>query len=247
MSRSEQVICAVLAVVYVALVLLVDTLAMQRVEYLLDWKDVLWYPHDLHQLAWHALKPWGVSLGSLSWLQYPPILSFDLTKFGFWFLIPLLICLPRMEWAWLGFRRMKGRDWLVLAMVLSAGACAMTVIPQVPELRQTYPSLTHLPAAARWDYFQTQLFWILSWLIGWEFLHRYVLLRAGLALSPKWGWWLVPLAEGLYHLQKPLLEAAGMVALSVVLTQWAWRRRTLMPALLAHLLIEFELLAYQLL
>lgn len=247
MSRSLQVFCACLALIYVVVVLLVDTLAMQRVGTPIDWKDLLWHPRDLFRALWQLLKPLGVPLESLSWLQFPAARTFDLSKFCFWLVIPFLFCIPRMDWSWLGFRRMKGRDWLILAMIISAGVAAMSVIPLVPELSRIYPRLTYLPASARWDYFQGQLFWILSWLIGWEFLMRYVLLRSSLTILPAWGWWLVPVVEGIYHLQKPLLEAGGMFALSVVLTYWTLHRRTLMPALMAHLLIEFELLAYQLL
>ncbi len=247
MSYPVRFGLALLAAVYVVAVLTADTLAAQRVEWLIDWRDLHWSLSDLHRWLWSVTEGWGVELGQLSWLQDRRWQSFDVFKFAFWLLLPLLFCLPRMEWAWLGLRRMRGSDWLGLMMIAAAGGGAMAIIPMVPELRQTYPGLGYLPGAARWEYFQLQLFWILSWLIGWEFLHRYVLLRAVSRISPAWGWLLVPLCEGAYHLQKPLLEAGGMVLLSLLLTHWTLRRRTLMPALLAHLLIELELLAYQLL
>lgn len=251
MSRAFELPLVYLALLYVAAVLAADTLAAQRIDWAgwgaFEWHDLRWHPADLHRWLWSVARGWGVSSGSLSWLQYGQWQSFDLFKFAFWLALPLVFCVPRMEWAWLGVRRMRGRDWLGLLLIAAAGVGAMALIPLISELRQTYSRMSFLTGATRWEHLQSQLVWLLSWLLGWEFLHRYVLLRSAWALSLRHGWWLVPLAEGLYHLQKPLLEATGMVALSVVLTQWTMRRRTLLPALLAHLLIELELLAYQLL
>lgn len=247
MRSALDYLLAVVALLYVVAVLAADSLAAMRIEYLFDWEDLHWRASDLYRWLWSSLKDTGISLSGLSWLQYRQWQSFDLFKFGFWLLLPFLFCIPRMDWSWLGPRRIRSRDWWTLALVAAAGAGAMAVIPMVPELAMTYPTLTHLPGAAKWEFFQAQLLWTLSWLLGWEFLHRYVLLRAGTVFSSRWGWWLVPIAEGLYHLQKPLLEAGGMFALSILLTNWTLRRRTLMPALLAHFIIEIELLAYQLL
>lgn len=246
-NRIIQLLLASLALLYVATVLIADTLAAERIVWIIEWRDLHWQPGDLHRWLWSITKDWGVSLNALSWLHYRQWQSFDLFKFTFWLVLPFLFCLPRMEWGWLSPLRMQARDWLGLLFIAAAGAGAMKLIPMVPELRQLYPALSHLPGEARWEYFQAQLMWTLSWLIGWEFLHRYLLLRAGNAISSGWGWLLVPLVEGLYHLQKPLLEAVGMVTLSVVLTQWTLRRRTLIPALLAHFVIELQLLGYQLL
>lgn len=237
---------ALCAGLYVASVLLVDTLAAQDVEYLMVWQELHWQLQDMHRALWPQLKAWGVSLSSLSWMLVPAGQSFDLFKFCFWLLLPLLCCLPWLDGGWLGAGRMEARDWLGLLVIAALGAVVMQLIPWVPELRQQYPGLSFLPAGVKQEYLIAQLLWLASWLLGWEFLHRYLLLRAGLSLSARWGWLLVPVVEGLYHLQKPMLEMLGMVALSVVLTQWTVRRRTLLPALLAHLLIELELLLYQL-
>ena len=54
----------------------------------------------------------------------------------------------------------------------------------------------------------------------------------------------MPVSEGVYHLQKTLLEALGMVALSVVLTYWARKRANVLLPFLVHLAIELELLAF---
>lgn len=219
---SQKFFWAVLA--YVFLVLLVDTLAAQDVELLIDW--------DVFSWRFDSRGPWA---------------AFDLYKFLLWLLLPLTICLPRMDWAWLSWRGMQQVDWLLMLGVAVAGALAMALIPFIPGLQQQYPSLSLLPQDVRIEQFQMHLIWTFSWLLGWEFLHRYCLLKVAVARFPVWGWCLVPLSEGLYHLQKPPLEALGMVMLSVFLTKWTLKRGTLLPALLAHFLIELELMAYQLL
>jgi membrane protease YdiL (CAAX protease family) len=64
---------------------------------------------------------------------------------------------------------------------------------------------------------------------------------------PRYGWLLVPLAEGVYHLQKPWPEMLGMVAFSLIATQWTLRRDNMLLPLLVHLAIEIELVAFMLL
>jgi membrane protease YdiL (CAAX protease family) len=86
--------------------------------------------------------------------------------------------------------------------------------------------------------------WNASWLIGWEFMHRYMLLGAAQKAAPHWGWLLVPLSETLYHLQKPPIEMLGMLALSVVLTLWCMKRGNWLLGFLVHLIIEVELLIF---
>jgi membrane protease YdiL (CAAX protease family) len=53
---------------------------------------------------------------------------------------------------------------------------------------------------------------------------------------------LVPLAEGGYHLLKPWPETLAMVAFSVVMTQYALRRKNLVIPFLAHLAVELFLI-----
>ena len=85
---------------------------------------------------------------------------------------------------------------------------------------------------------------LFPWLLGWEFLYRYVLLRRLQTRFPDNGWLLVPFLEGFTHLSKPLPETAAMVAFSLVLTPWVWRRRCVLVSLLAHGLIEVQLMLF---
>lgn len=235
-------LAAMLAIVYVAAVLVVDTLASQDVVWIIDWRQFSWNP--THVYSWLAQYLPPDFLQAFAWLRHGDYQGFDVFKFIFWLLVPLLACLPWLDWHWLGWRQWRAGDWAIVFALALAGMLTMLLIPEVPALRQRYPGMSMLPLDFKLDYLAGKMLWILSWLIGWEFLHRYVLLRAGTRLWPGWGWLIVPLSEGLYHLQKPLLEAAGMVVLSVILTQWTLRRSSLLLPLLVHFIIEIELLLF---
>ncbi|MDX1496412.1 MAG: hypothetical protein R3352_02550 [Salinisphaeraceae bacterium] len=231
-----------LAVAYVAAVLIVDTLASQDIVFVIHWHQFDWKP--THVYRWLAQFLSADNLQYFSWLRHGDYQRFEVFKFVFWFLIPFIACLPWMAWRWFGWRQWRAADWALVFALALAGMLAMLLIPEVESLRQRYPGMSMLPLDIKLEYFVSKLFWIVSWLIGWEFLHRYVLLRAGMRLWPGWGWIIVPLSEGLYHLQKPLLEAAGMLGLSIILTQWTLRRGGLLLPLLVHLIIEIELLLF---
>lgn len=209
---------ALFAIGYVAVVLTVDALITMRVSIPFEWRE----------LRVHLRN--GV----------------DVNKLLFWLVIPFAVASLRMDWGYWGVRRWKRADGWILLGVIAAGVCAMGVVAAAPSLRDIYPSLDDLSAEAKRDYALQNLLWILSWLPGWEFLHRYVLLRSALVWAPRWGWVVVPVSEGLYHLQKPGLEALGMAAFSTVLTLWALKRRNALLPLLGHLTIEIELLVFRL-
>lgn len=239
MTRS---IAAVVAIAYVAVVLAVDTLASQDVVWLIDWQQLDFKPAQMYSWLAQYLPP--ALMESLAWLRNGDLQRFEVFKFLFWFLVPLLFCLPRLDLKWFGWGRWQTTDLVLLLALALAGMLAMLLIPEVPSLRQRYPGMSLLPLDYKIDYLISKLFWVLSWLLGWELMHRYVMLRASQRLWPAWGWLLVPLSEGLYHLQKPLLEAGGMVLLSLILTQWALRRQNLLLPFLVHLIIEIELLLF---
>jgi hypothetical protein len=203
-----------LVLAYVALVLGVDTLAFLGVREPFDWTIFRW------------------SLGE----------DFDLFKFFFWLVLPLACCFRSLDRGWFGVARWRRIDVAILALIVLAGAAAMWLVPRVPELRTVYLPMSLLPAAEKPALALAHLTWTISWLPGWEFLLRYALLGALVLRWPRYGWLLVPVIEGVYHLQKPLLEAGAAVLLSLVLTRWAIVRRNGLLPLVAHFLIEIELL-----
>lgn len=205
-----------LVLLYTAVVLLVDTLAARNVTTPIHWRI----------FSWHARN------------------GADLFKLMAWFVIPFLFSLRRFDWGWLGTARWKRIDAIILGVLAAVCAGAVLAIPLFPSLRHTYGSVSHAAAASKWSYATHNVVWTFSWLVGWEFLHRCVLLRALSARWPRWGWLLIPVFEGVYHLQKPLIEALGMVVFSCILTPWAQRRRNVLLPFLAHLAIELELIVF---
>ncbi len=170
--------------------------------------------------------------------------GFDGYKFVAWFVIPFAICLPRMDWGYLGIGRWKRCDWAFLAVLAAIGVVAVLAIQVFPSLGKIYPGYGRFPIETRMLIAKRHLLWIVWWLVGWGFLHRYFLLTHVGKCWPRFGWLVIPLSEGVYHLTKPPLEAAGMVIFSLVLTFWALKRRNALLPFLAHLLIELELLVY---
>lgn len=149
-----------------------------------------------------------------------------------------------MDWRWLGARRWSRWDTVMVALLSLAGLLAVLSVAVWPELRKAYPSLAASGWSEKGGLFAGGLLWIVSWLPGWEFLHRYVLLREASAIWPRRGWLLVPLSEFLYHLQKAVPEAVGMLLLSILLTRWTLSRRNQLPAFVIHALIETSLLVF---
>ncbi len=172
--------------------------------------------------------------------------GFDVYKFLAWFAIPFVCSLPRMDWGYFGFKRWKRRDIYLLLVMAALGLVAVLAIPLFPGLRSLYRGLGEYPWARKWQYSKQTLLWTFSWLVGWEFLHRYFLLTHVHKRWPRFGWLIIPLFEGVYHLQKPLIEAFGMALFSLLLTQWTVRRRNALLPGLAHLIVELELLAFRL-
>ncbi|MCP4641636.1 MAG: CPBP family intramembrane metalloprotease [bacterium] len=201
------------AVGYVFAVLAVDTLATQGVVTgPIDWRICLWR---------------GAS-------------GFDWFKFTFWFAVPFILCIPRMDWGAFGTSRWRKRDLSLLAALSVVGMLAVLTVRVFPSLDRAFPGLGDVPWSVKGHHAQWFLAWTFSWIVGWEFLHRYFLLRR-LSARWRWGWLIVPVSEGLYHLQQPIEMAAGMVLFSLVLTPWALRRKNILLPLLAHLIIELEL------
>ena len=223
----------VLVVLYVAVVLGVDALAALGVSWPFNWGVFHWRVGS----AWTLF-----GLSPPAWTVLPVVRAFDAFKFLFWFVLPFCVCIPRMQWSWFSIRNWKRLDWALLGCLLLLGAAAVLSVNFIPSLRNAYPGVSHLPWSQRWLNSLAALVWVGSWLAGWEFLHRYVLLRAAAARFPRFGWLLVPLSETVYHLQKPGLEMAGMALFSLALTWWSLKRKNLALPFIAHLYIEIVLI-----
>lgn len=210
---------ALLAVLYACAALLADALATQGVQVPIDWTILIWRNSN----------------------------HFDFFKFTFWLLLPFLVCLHGLDWGWYGLKRWARLDWWILIAGLMVGAAAIVVASLEPSLQRVYGGIAYASAQEKWTFVEEQLIWTFSWLLGWEFLHRYFLPKALAHNLPRRGgvaaMILIPCSEGLYHLQKPLLEAGGMVLFSLASTWWVLRRRNALLPLIIHLAIECQLIA----
>jgi len=205
-----------LLLTYCGAVLGVDTLAALGVRTPLDWTV----------FRWHTAS------------------GIDPFKLVAWLALPLAFSARGLDAGWFGTGRWRRVDWALLGGGALAGAIAVASVAVLPGLRDVYPSLSGLPAQAKADYAVYSLLWTLSWLPGWEFLHRYVLLRAVDSWRPHYGWVMVPCVELAYHLQKPLPEAVGMFVAGLAFTAWARSRRNGLWPFAVHLAIELELLVF---
>ncbi len=186
----------------------------------------------------HVAYAIGVLIADTYWFRtgHPlRVETFDLYTTTAWLIVPLLWECRKLKFdlGWYGLARLKRSDVLLTLGLSLVGALAVWLVPHVEALQQYYANYSG-GSSWRWPL----LLWCFSWLPGWEFLHRYFVLRA-----VGRHWWIVVLLETGYHLQKPFLEMAGMFVLSTALTYWTVKRKNALPALLVHLAIELGLIA----
>jgi hypothetical protein len=215
-QRNTKKAYAILMVVYTIAALTVDSLSTNHTHWLINWSTLYW-----------RLKSGFEMSTAILWLGIPAILMWrdlDLRVFT--------------------FARWKKNDAFLLIALILLGACGVCLIKYIPVLNQYYQSKSHLSAAMKWSYAVSNLIWLSSWLIGWEFLHRVFLMRYLQVLLGKIGPCFIPAFEFLFHLQKSIPEALGMLLLSIVLTYWSYKRKNVLLPFLAHLSIELTLLAY---
>jgi len=197
-----------------------------------------WQPkHVADALAHTPLPAW-----SYGWMRAPVLRQFDVFKFVFWFLIPLALCGRRVDLKAFTTARWRPLDWKLFYACAVIGFLVVCAVPFIPGVRDYYVgNVSDIPFGDRLFGTIQRLFWVASWLIGWEFMHRYFLLQAVTPRWPRYGWLLAPFFEWAYHLQKHWLEALGMLLFSLALTYYVVRRRNVSLPFFAHLLIEIAL------
>ena len=233
-STGPGWIAAGFALAYVVLVLAADTLAVQGVDVPFRWSVL---HRDVEVTVLESITG---EAPAREWAY------FDFFKFTAWFLIPFAICLYRIDLGYFSVRRWKRSDIVILVVLMVLGIGAVALIPYLPGVKDLYRGYAEQSAEFKWSYARGNLLWTFSWLIGWEFMLRYYLLRNAVSGFGRHAWLLVPLVELVYHFQKPPLEALLSGAGGVVLTYWALQRKNVLLPFLAHLSIELALLVFML-
>lgn len=185
---------------------------------------------------------WGWIKWSRLYWAFPN--GFEASTCILWLVVPCLLMARNLDIGYFTFTRWKKIDYWLLLLFMALGALGICLIKFIPELQDWYPSLALSSGRAKWQYASHQLFWLASWLIGWEFLHRVFLLRYLPILAGTAGLACIPLIEFLFHLQKSLPEAGGALLLGTVLTWWAYKRKNVLLPLITHFSIEISLVVY---
>ncbi len=239
-------IVAALLILYVVVVLGVDTLAAKNVTWIIAWGEWFrWTPATLAGLLGGVLPRSLVEL-----LLSPRVNQIDLFKLIMWFIVPVLLSWRWMDWGAWAWGRWRAMDWGLLLLAAVGGTVAVFLIPYIPGVRELYQSAPNLTVEQKLVIFFSYNLWCLSWLPGWEFLHRYVLLAALGKFFPRggWGWLVVPLliatSEAAYHLVKPWPEMLAMFGFGFVASVWSYQRSNWLLPLLAHWLIELALVIF---
>jgi hypothetical protein len=215
-QRPARTAYAIMMVLYAVFALTADSLSTNHTHWLINWSRFYW-----------RFKS-----------------GFELSTAILWLGIPVLLMWRDIDIRVFTFERWKKTDaWLLIALML-LGACGVYLIKFIPALNQYYQPQSHLSSAMKWSYATGYLIWLSSWLIGWEFLHRVFLMQYLQAVLGKIGPCFIPVFEFVFHLQKSIPEALGMLLLSIVLTCWSYKRKNVLLPFLAHLAVELTLLAY---
>lgn len=221
-------------IIYVVLVLGLDTLGMYHYKYgFAAWFN---WPMVVRQLFYHFPIPWA------TYMQ-PLLSSFNVYKFVFWFVIPVLWCWRGMDWKAWNKERWTKLERRLLKVSIVILPLSMFLIPYIPGINQYYHGMNR-GGGIDWAAAFLMLLWTLAWLPGWEFMHRYLLLGAVHKKWPNWGWLLVPISEFVYHLQKPPMEAVLMFAFGLVLTWYAVKRENFRFPFFMHLIVELSLILW---
>jgi len=224
---------------YVALALGIDTLATFEVELLIHWEFFKF--KGSHISGW--LRTFDGALGTIGESLHNPVFAaFDVFKFLVWFAIPAGLCLPWMDWGAWGTRRWRQVDYYILVGMVGGSIALALSIPYIPGVREDY--VPGVPESMQFTAFWSYIVWTVSWLPGWEFLHRYFLIRALDYLEIKFEWLIVPVVEMLYHLPKMTLEVPGMFLYGFIATQLTKHRVNWMLPFLVHLAIEVALVLF---
>ena len=170
------------ALLYVVIVLIVDTLAVRGVDVPIRWA------------MFHTNVEMSVLEAILGRAPAPEWSHFDTYKFAAWLLIPLVLSLYTFDFGYFSVFRWRKSDLAILAVLSIFGIGAVAMIPLFPSLSAIYNGLGDQPSDIWFAYATGNLLWMFSWLVGWEFMLRYFLLRKVVDGFGRHAWLMIPLS-----------------------------------------------------
>jgi hypothetical protein len=171
-----------------------------------------------------------------SYLSGPTIYGADLYKLVAWLLIPLGITIRNIDWSFFTIKPWRRSDYRLLIVAFLLQGVIVRSIFLFPGIDSNLPRV-------RGANIGMLISWELSWLLGWEFLLRYVLLRELDKIGRRWPLVVIPLLEVLYHLSwTTAVMPVGVGIYSIILTAWARSRQNCLLPFLTHVSLELELL-----
>jgi membrane protease YdiL (CAAX protease family) len=189
----------------------------------------------------HANLALAAALGiDTSFLSATGPYGFEYFKFIAWLVIPAMVAAPTIDKRYFSNERWRRSDYYILLALIGAGLLTVALARFIPSVASYYHATGDWSLDFKVAESLRKLVWICSWLIGWEFLHRYVLLVTFKQAWPRYGWMLIPILEVFYHIlqQKPGVELVFVGIGGVLLTYWAVRRRNTLLPLIVHFVID---------
>lgn len=214
MIKDNHKRTAVYVFLYASFALIIDSISTAQLDWIIDW----------------GIFHWKLENG------------FEVSTFILWFVIPFIFSVKSMDWGYFGISRLKKNDIYFVLCLSVIGIMGVLCIKIFPSLREYYPNIIFPDSSAKIDWALNVIIWNISWLTGWEFLHRYVLLTRFEKAYPNRGWFGVCLIEFIFHFQKAFLEAIGMLIFSIFVTRWAVKRKNVLIPFVLHMLIELFLI-----
>ena len=169
--------------------------------------------------------------------------SFDFYKFIAWFLIPLSLSYKNNFKEYL--KKPRRSDYFITMAMIVVGVFAILIIPYIESLNSYYHSFTFQSDQQKFNYMKGQVIWTFSWLIGWEYIHRYYIITKTYPILKNKLLWIIPLLEGFYHYNKPPIEFISVFIFSFILTLWTIKRKNILLPFIIHLTIEIILIFSQ--
>lgn len=231
-NNASSLALPIFIIIYTVLILSIDLLITFNTHFFFSWGIFNITLSDI-------LAKVPVIKGSIFILFFE---NFDLYKFFFWLIVPFIIFNKFIDFKWLSIKYWQRQDYIIFLLFCFLCLSSLVFVILSPTLRMYYPGMGLLPTKQKIIFFLQQFFWIISWLPGWEFLNRHLLLRACRQISKGYGWLGVTLVETLYHIYKAMLEILGMFVFSVIACIWSQRRENNLMAFFCHLIIEIGLI-----